>query len=37
MFQVLKMGNDRIREMAEYRSVGEAAKAAKRFAAEAGD
>ena len=33
MFQVLSTRGDRIREIADYRTIGEAVRAAKRFAA----
>ena len=36
-FQVLRIRGDRIRERADYRTLGEATKAAKQFAVETGD
>ena len=33
MFQVLRIGDDKIREIADYRDIGPATKTAKRFAA----
>jgi hypothetical protein len=35
MFQVLRIGGQTIRQIADYRAVGEATRAAKRFAAQA--
>jgi hypothetical protein len=37
MFQVLRFQDDRIREMADYRVVGDATRMARRFAAQAAD
>jgi hypothetical protein len=34
MFQVLRIGDQRIQEIADYRALGEATRAAKRFAAQ---
>ncbi len=33
MFQALRIGDDKIREIADYRDIGPATKTAKRFAA----
>jgi hypothetical protein len=35
MFEVLRFQDDRIREMADYRSIGDATRKARRFAAQA--
>jgi hypothetical protein len=37
MFQVLRFQDDRIREMADYRTIGDATQMARRFAAQAAD
>jgi hypothetical protein len=37
MFQVLGMADDKVREIADFRALGEATRAAKRFATPTGD
>jgi hypothetical protein len=37
MFEVLRFQDDRIREMATYRAIGDAARMARRFAAQGAD